>query len=468
MKIVRPLIALTVIAAATGGGWWLWVHRTVDPAIVDTVDIEELDAAFQVKTDAPHLSKTNVVLAIVCTFRKDRLEPYGIHLPTSPFLQRLSTEGIQLNNHVTQAPWTRPSMGSLLTSRWPRALQLDNPGPKGSLELVLREEHTTIAEHLRAAGYTTIGSTGNPNMKTQFGLAQGLQVGWEPDSTYDETTIRVDGHDQVDFLIDELDEVPPTVPAYLQLVLTDTHQPRQVEPRYLALFDRGESKPGRRARYDSSVRKVDGVLARLFTEVMTRRPDTLFVVASDHGEGLRHPKHHGAGHGNHLYSTHIFSPSIWHHPSFEPKSIDGLTMNLDVSPTILGTLGINTNTDFDGHDISKAFSSREEWPGHEFVFSETFYGKSKKATVLNGEYQFIRRIRTKKQPNILETMHHRDDVFAENDILEQEPAAGQHMRDALDSWDAEMAELWKQAGAPTKTELSRDLIEQLEAIGYIE
>jgi arylsulfatase A-like enzyme len=468
MRFVRPLSVVLGLGLAVLGCWLLWVYRTVEPEEIDTVDLVDLNAAFDSLAESPLHTRTNVVLAIVCTFRKDRLEPYGIALPTSPFLDHLGAESIQLENHVTQAPWTRPSMGSLLTSRWPRALQLDNPGPKGSLELVLREEHTTIAEHLAEAGYTTIGSTGNPNMKTQFGLSQGLEHNWEPDSTYDETTIRVDGHDQVNFLVDQLDDAPPEKPAFLQLVLTDTHQPRQVEPRYLRLFDKGHDRPGRRARYDASVRKVDGVLARLFTEVMTRRPDTLFIVASDHGEGLRYPRHHGAGHGNHLYSTHIFSPSIWHHPALTPKSIEGLTMNLDVAPTILGLLGIESDTLFDGTNISETMNGTKEWPGHDFVFSETFYAKSKKSTVLNENFQFIRRIRNKKQPRILETLHHRDDVFAEVDILEDSPTEGQVMREALDTWEKEMAQLWDQAGDPAKTELSEALIEQLEAIGYIE
>ncbi len=468
MKIVRPLLVVTAVCSALAGGWYLWVHRTVGPEEIDSIDPVVLESVFEITSDAPHHTKTNVVLAIVCTLRKDRLEPYGMHLPTSPFLDRLSKEGVKLNNHITQAPWTRPSMGSLLTSRWPRALQLDNPGPKGSLELVLRPEHTTIAEYMQNSGYTTIGSTGNPNLKTQFGLAQGLERSWEPDSTYDETTVLVDGHEQVDFLVDELDEISNTKPAFIQLVLTDTHQPRQVEPRYLQLFDKGRKKAGRRARYDASVRKVDAVLARLFTEVMTRRPDTLFIIATDHGEGLRHPKHHGAGHGNHLYSTHIFSPSIWYHPSFAPMEIDGLTMNLDVVPTILGLIGATVDPVMEGKDLSAVMNGSEKWEGHEFVFSETFYGRSKKATVLSKDFQFIRRKRNKKKPKILETLHTRDDVFAEEDILEAAVPEGEVMRSALNQWEIEMSALWDAAGTPTKTEISGALLEQLKAIGYVE
>ena len=144
MRFVRLLILITVVGAIGAGGWWLWIHRTVEPGVVDTVEPQQIDAAFQMEASTPDQTRTNVVLAIVCTFRKDRLEPYGMKLPTSPFLKRLADEGIKLENHIAQAPWTRPSMGSLLTSRWPRALQLDNPGPKGSLELVLREEHLSL------------------------------------------------------------------------------------------------------------------------------------------------------------------------------------------------------------------------------------------------------------------------------------------------------------------------------------
>ena len=231
MRVFKILGALVLIAVGAG----LWILRPVPTEQADTVDWDGLQATLQHPDKTPISSQTNVVLVMVCTLRKDRLEPYGFEKPTSPFLDVLADHSVVLDRHYTQAPWTRPSTGSLLTGRWPRALQLDNPGKRSSLTLVLEEHHTTLGEHLENAGYATIGSTGNPNLKSQFGLAQGLQTAWEPPDTFESGAIKIDGHYQVDFLLNALDDTPNSQPAYLQLMLTDAHTPRQITAVHAAV-----------------------------------------------------------------------------------------------------------------------------------------------------------------------------------------------------------------------------------------
>jgi arylsulfatase A-like enzyme len=469
MDLMKRLAGLVVLSVLGVGGYWLWDNRTVEVAHVDTVSPEELDALLGRDGSTIDLGTTNVVLAVVCTLRKDRLEPYGHGKPTSPFLRVLANRSVLLERHFTQAPWTRPSMGSLFTGIWPRALQLDNPGPRGSLSMVLQEQHQTLAEALKAEGYRTIGSTGNPNLKGQFGLAQGLETSWEPSSTYAEDQLKIDGFAQVDFLLNELDETPAEQPAYLRLVLTDSHQPRQTETRYMNLFaKRGTKHPGRRAKYDASVRKVDAILAQLYRGVITRRPNTLFVVASDHGEGLRHPDHHGKGHGNHLYETHIASPSIWNHPSLKAYRFKGLTMNLDVKPTIMGLLGKEKAPGVDGRDLSATLEGRGEWTGYPYVFSETFYGRSNKATVISPTHQLVRRQRKNKRPTILQTLHAVEDRLSEYDLIAKEPEVAAELENRLDQWLKEMSQRNDAAGTPESTTLSPELQLQLEALGYLE
>lgn len=464
MRVFQILGALLLIAVCTG----LWILRPVPTEQADTIDWDGLQATLQHPDKTPISSQTNVVLVMVCTLRKDRLEPYGFEKPTSPFLDVLADHSVVLDRHYTQAPWTRPSSGSLLTGRWPRAIQLDNPGKRSSLTLALEEHHTTLAEHLGNVGYATIGSTGNPNLKSQFGLAQGLQTAWEPSDTFESGAIQIDGHYQVDFLLNALDDTPNNQPAYLQLMLTDTHTPRQVTQRYLRLFTSKLFYPGRRAKYHSAIRKVDAVLARLFTEVQRRRPDTLFILTNDHGEGLRHPRNHGKGHGNHLYPTTIGGTSIWHHPSIQPARSSDLTMNLDVVPTILGALGLAQETPFDGVDLSGAMLLGQDWPNRPFVFSETFYGKSKKSTAISAQFQYIMNHRPSADPAKAEKLFAASDLLSEHNVIAEHPVAADRHRDAIATWQSEMTTLWNQAGTPTEVDLSETTRTQLEALGYIE
>ena len=463
-RAFQILGALLLIAVGAG----LWILRPVPTEEADTVDWNELQATLQTSAGPAISSQTNVVLVVACTLRKDRLEPYGFKKPTSPFLDVLAEHSVVLDRHYTQAPWTRPSSGSLLTGRWPRALQLDNPGKRSSLTLVLGEQHTTLAEHLQTAGHATIGSTGNPNLKAQFGLAQGLQTVWEPADTFESGTIKIDGHSQVDFLLDSLDDTPEDQPAYLQVMLTDAHTPRQTTPRYMRLFTNNLAHPGRRAKYHASIRKVDAVIARLFSEVQRRRPDTLFILTNDHGEGLRHPRNHGKGHGNHLYPTTIGGTSIWHHPSIEPTRASDLTMNLDVVPTVLGALGLPQETPLDGADLSGAMLRGQDWPGRPFVFSETFYGKSRKSTAISAEFQYIMNHRPSANPAKAEKLFTADDLLSEHNVVGEHPTAAIHHREAVATWQSEMEMLWNQAGKPAEVELSEDTRAQLEALGYVE
>lgn len=459
-----PSVLIALTAAAVGVA--AWVFRPIEPEAADTVDWTQTQALLQ-ERGVSLSSKTNVVLAIVCTLRQDRLEPYGFEGPTSPFLDEMARTGVILERHYTQAPWTRPSSGSLLTGRWPRALQLDNPGKRSSLSLVLDDSHTTLAEYFQAAGHTTIGSTGNPNLKAQFGLAQGLDLNWEPPNTFKEGHVRVKGHAQVDYLLDTLDTVPAEQPVFMQVVLTDTHTPRNPSLRYLRLLADSIFKPGRRARYNATVRQADAVLARLFTEVKAQRPDTLFVLANDHGEGLRHPRNHGRGHGNHLYPTTIGGTSIWHHPDLQPQRTNQLTMNIDLVPTILGALGLPVGR-VDGADLSDAMQGSEPFPNRSVVFSETYYGKTRKLSAIGPDFQYIRNQRVTKDPTRQEMLFAISDRLSETNIIADHPEAADRLRKALDAWDEQMSALWSSAGAPTEIELSADTKAQLEALGYLD
>ena len=122
MNVKKVFAGLVGLGALLSGSYWLWDNRTVDPMHVDTVDAERLNELLGRTETAIDVATTNVVLAVVCTLRKDRLEPYGHTKPTSPFLRRLAQDSVLLERHFTQAPWTRPSMGSLFTGIWPRAI----------------------------------------------------------------------------------------------------------------------------------------------------------------------------------------------------------------------------------------------------------------------------------------------------------------------------------------------------------
>ena len=91
----RPAIlsGLLIVGVITGG-WWIWqatMYRSVP-----------------------------VVIYLVDSLRADRLGFYGYtERPTSPNLDELAKESVVFEQAHATAPWTLPSVASLITSVFP-------------------------------------------------------------------------------------------------------------------------------------------------------------------------------------------------------------------------------------------------------------------------------------------------------------------------------------------------------------
>ena len=250
-------------------------------------------------------------------------------------------------------------------------------------------------------------------------------------------------------------QLDPDERLYARVVLTGAHLPRQFRWRDRGLFTGSEKKlvdP-----YDTSVRRLDAMIARLVTGLSAR--NLLVVVVSDHGEGLRLPKHHGSGHGNHLYPSTTGGVFMLHHPALPSgHPVQGLSMNIDVHPTILGLLGAPAVHPIDGADLSAA-ARGESQTGHELVFAETFYLRTKKSAVFDAEHYLLRNNKTDE-----DLLFARSDVAA-HDAL-QLPETSRRLAAALTAWEAERA---SSVRAPAiEAEVSEETRRQLEAMGYME
>ncbi len=81
----------------------------------------------------------------------------------------MSHRGVRFARVLAQSSWTRPSIASLLTSRYPREI-----GIYKEKAHVLDDRFQTLAELLRESGYTTVGATANPNINGSFNFDQGF------------------------------------------------------------------------------------------------------------------------------------------------------------------------------------------------------------------------------------------------------------------------------------------------------
>ncbi len=304
----------------------------------------------------PPENAQNVVLVFGCTVRRDQVGVYGGVDGVTPWIDSLAAEGTRFDDALSVSSWTRASAVGVLTGRHPLALGMPEPGPRNS-ERVLPDAADTLAEHLAAAGWLTFGITANPNLNTNYGMAQGMDR-YVDSSEKGFRRERMSGMDVVNQALDMLDERSEGErerPFYLQLMLIDAHTPRRASRSETQRFE----TPGitaDMATYRATLHQLDGALDQLDRGLRSRgydADDTLFVFVADHGEGLDSPPHHGPGHGKKMYPTTVQIPWILRGRDVpEGKVVEGLSSGADVLPTVLGLLGMKDGPGGAGENLA--------------------------------------------------------------------------------------------------------------------
>ncbi|MEM6456017.1 MAG: sulfatase [Acidobacteriota bacterium] len=111
----------------------------------------------------------NLLLLVVDTLRADHLGLYGYDRPTSPHLDRFAAEALVFEDAISQAPWTMPSMASIMTGLYPQEHGVIHGEPIG-------RRHTLLAEPLQRAGLSTFALSTNPLLTRSTGFAQGIET----------------------------------------------------------------------------------------------------------------------------------------------------------------------------------------------------------------------------------------------------------------------------------------------------
>jgi arylsulfatase A-like enzyme len=290
------------------------------------------------------------VLLVVDTLRADHLGAYGYGRPTSPVLDGLAAEGVLFTDVTAPSSWTRPSMGSLFTSRLP------SEHGAVSVREVLDPELPTVAERLRDAGYRTLGISGNfPHVHEKNGLARGFEtfvsLVFSVDTAQHDTLMRIPlwpeapdtplraptAEELNERVFAELPEAGER-PLFLYVHYMDPHSGYLAPERFRSLFERApaaaslpeatadylvelaagrvEPAAGERERlvdlYDAEIRYVDSQIALLLAELDARGygRNTVVVVLSDHGEEFA--DHGGWFHGITLHGELLRVPLIFH------------------------------------------------------------------------------------------------------------------------------------------------------------
>lgn len=360
--------------------------------------------------DTSHKPNLNVIIIVVDSLRNSRLSCQGYTRETTPFLDSLKTRFTA----ISAAPWTYPSVASILTGLYPHnhnAVLAGKMKDWGKYEsyLKLRGDILTLPEMLHLLGY-----------KIFFGSAIGpdcdaLRARVVP-KQYDPFTRAEDILN--DFIKWIAEQKENNFFAYFQL--GDLHPPLNIPHCFSNFFGDVKDlpninkwdfiKPQQRERdserfqeyrenrellYDNALRYVDYAIKRYYDSLqdMGLLDSTVFIVTADHGEQFWEHAELDAGnfyltsgvcgisHGDNTYNEVIQVPLLVSGPIPDIKP-DRFISTVDIMPTVVDLLGITHDIRFDGRNI---FETEEE----RTLLSEAVSSGYEKKALIAGRYKLI-------------------------------------------------------------------------------
>ncbi|MCP3981041.1 MAG: sulfatase [bacterium] len=320
---------------------------------------------------APSASGGDVLLIVLDTTRADHLSAYGYDRLTTPNLDRLAADGERYEEAYAQAPWTLPSMATILTGYPPHR---HGAGKSDVGMFGLREDVTTLAQRMRRAGYSTAAFVNvvwcSPDLSS-------LDRGFDTYDFHGSDASNVghrDARRTTDAVLDWFEKADDR-PAFVVVHYFDPHLTYDPPAPYDTMFDAGASAiprgfgsaqdvfgirdgtirldPARRrhlvARYDGELRHVDEQFGRLRAELERRGrwEDALVIVVADHGEEFW--EHGGFEHGHAHYRETLRVPLIVRRPGGPVGRVSAdRVRQLDVAPTVIDFAGIEAAGELPG------------------------------------------------------------------------------------------------------------------------
>ena len=452
----------------------------------------------------------SVLFYLMDTCRGDRTSFDGYERKTTPFLEWLAERSVVFETCYSQAPWTKPSMASMLSSQYPSTTGVYR------VEHRLATEVLTWPEVMQANGTYTAGFSANivmGNILSNF--AQGFDHFIESTVINRADPIRFASgsakklNEHAFAWLDSTDHWP----MLLYMHSVDPHEEYEPEPSYLKQFAdperhaqfREEWKKLLKSRppipglyvtqdnfdrtdvdsasfiehgsnlYDADILANDDQMQRLWNKLAEDGwgEDFIFVFTSDHGEEFF--EHGGTSHGYSLYDEMIRVPLMIYAPGMLPagKRIETPVRCLDIYPTLCDLLGFDIPEGLQGESLVPLVHGHDPLDARE-VFSEhredrvlrrIGLGSGVMTSLRSGRWKFIL---NKESSQLLEKP--RFELFD----LEQDPGEQNNVADAYPDVVKRLelqvvTFIADQQGASAKDWVTADseVLDQLRALGYV-
>jgi arylsulfatase A-like enzyme len=319
----------------------------------------------------PAAGRPNIILYLVDTLRADHLGCYGSGKPLSPNIDAFAQGATLFEDTIAQAPWTRPSVASILTGLGPLAHGVQE------LHDRLPDAAVTLPELLRSAGYRTAAFSTNWHVSEEAGLSQGFDdfFFFPEDPQSDEVTRRV---------VRWLDTNGGRSPFFLYVHTIDPHAPYtppadlrkrfapslRLEAGYEYDLKRIETAEGQeraeliaelRPLYDAEVASNDRSFGALMDALRERGvyDDAVILFVADHGEEFN--EHGDFGHRNNFFRETLSVPLIVKRPrQTRGERVSRLAQQVDLMPTLLEIAGVRPPDGLPGAGLFRLAASGDD------------------------------------------------------------------------------------------------------------
>ena len=428
--------------------------------------------------------RPNVLFIVVDTLRPDHLGCYGRARDTSPAIDALATEAVRFERAYATAPWTSPSVASMITGLYPGSHGLTRIGVR------LPDTAVTLAEMLSADGYSTRGVISHSLLGRQFNFQQGYD-------DYSESEARgLHDHVSTDGVTEQAQQVlrefaAGEQPFLLFLHYFDPHYNYKRHPEYGFAAERvgrldgtetiqelrelgpaltGEELEFIQDLYDEEIRHTDAGIGRVLETLkeLALDGDTIVVLTSDHGEEFM--THGWLGHTRTLYEELVRVPLIMRVPGGEPGVVEELVSLTSLTPTLLELTGVDGDDGkgFQADSLAPLLSSGTA-EGTDLVFAEVDFvpinpdnlvKTANKNAVIGERFKIVR----DGESGAVEVYDLVTDPTELHNLADERPELVQQLLPILEN---RIALARGDVLDVEATAISEELLEKLRALGYV-
>ena len=447
---------------------------------------------------SPAQAKPNILLITTDTLRADACGCYGYPLKTTPFLDSLAKEGVRFDQCIAPSSWTTPSIMTMFTGESPVRHGVVSP------EYGLAPSVPTLATELKQLGYHTIGVLCNPCAAGKIGFERGFDL-------YDDFTVMLDcslnlfgvgksskkkgisrnptGKEITDLALRYVRKVPKGKPYFLFVLYFDPHADYTPPEEYKKQFADGYEGEAHgdvnripithvyedpkdlayvRGLYDAEIRFDDDQLARLLGTLEKEglySDKDLFVFTSDHGEEFN--EHKGLQHRRTLYEEVVRVPLVMKWPGRLPrgKVVTDLTGHEELMPSLVRAAGGKASPGLSQIDLF-ALASGKPTPRRASVGMHLHYQDTHIEGIRTPDLAFLR----DKNSGKTELFDLRQDPGQKKPLGVEAPGT-KTLAAKLDTWlatEAKLGQKASRAGTRTKVKLTKEQMQALKALGYIQ